>query len=134
MDYDRERERNADRKMKRRGREDDRDYEWGKRDDRDDKDKKDDDRKEKEKPNFGLSGKLAEDTNKVNGVVIKVTYFSLRLDLLSFSLTNFVFFSAVCRTARSTHPQATMAPLPLQRRKVAAYPLHSSPKRLPYWT
>lgn len=26
---------------------------------------------EKEKPNFGLSGKLTEDTNKVNGVVIK---------------------------------------------------------------
>jgi len=26
---------------------------------------------EKEKPNFGLSGKLTEDTNKVNGIVIK---------------------------------------------------------------
>lgn len=26
---------------------------------------------EKEKPNFGLSGKLTEETNKVNGIVIK---------------------------------------------------------------
>lgn len=57
------------RRRRRDDRDNDGDYEWGKRDDRskdDDKDSAD-----KEKPNFGLSGKLAEDTNKVNGVVIK---------------------------------------------------------------
>lgn len=49
--------------------EDERDFEWGKRDERDKKDKDGD--QERQKPNFGLSGKLAEDTNKVNGTVIK---------------------------------------------------------------
>ncbi|XP_030379143.1 smad nuclear-interacting protein 1 [Scaptodrosophila lebanonensis] len=46
-------------------------YEWGKQSD--DKAPPPDDEKsiEKEKPNFGLSGALTEDTNKVNGVVIK---------------------------------------------------------------
>uniref|UniRef100_A0A182PPL5 FHA domain-containing protein n=1 Tax=Anopheles epiroticus TaxID=199890 RepID=A0A182PPL5_9DIPT len=47
-------------------------HEWGKR--RDDKksEKEDDDAPpvEKQKPDFGLSGKLTEETNKVNGVVI----------------------------------------------------------------
>lgn len=53
----------------RRNDEDDKDYEWGKKDSNE---KKDDEKPvEKEKPNFGLSGKLAEDTNKVNGVVVK---------------------------------------------------------------
>lgn len=50
-------------------------YEWGKPSTVDKKDaidnKSDEDGKEKEKPNFGLSGKLTEDTNKVNGVVVK---------------------------------------------------------------
>ncbi|XP_059618553.1 smad nuclear interacting protein 1 [Phlebotomus argentipes] len=49
--------------------EDDRKYEWGKREDKPFGDQKEP--AEKEKPNFGLSGKLTEDTNKVNGVVIK---------------------------------------------------------------
>ena len=47
-------------------------YDWGKR--RGDRQPESDDDKppaEKEKPNFGLSGKLTEETNKVNGVVIK---------------------------------------------------------------
>ncbi|XP_063703483.1 smad nuclear-interacting protein 1-like [Culicoides brevitarsis] len=71
--YDRDREANRDRKMdhhrrRRRNDDDDGNYEWGKRDDRQ---KDESPEKEKEKPNFGLSGKLAEDTNKVNGVVIK---------------------------------------------------------------
>lgn len=39
---------------------------WGKKET-----KKDEDNKPKAKPNFGLSGKLAEDTNVFNGVVIK---------------------------------------------------------------
>jgi len=43
-------------------------YEWGKRDC---KDEPEDEPVEKEKPNFGLSGKLTEETNKVAGVVIK---------------------------------------------------------------
>uniref|UniRef100_A0A182K4K6 FHA domain-containing protein n=1 Tax=Anopheles christyi TaxID=43041 RepID=A0A182K4K6_9DIPT len=47
-------------------------HEWGKR--RDDKktDKEDEEAPpvEKQKPDFGLSGKLTEETNKVNGVVI----------------------------------------------------------------
>lgn len=51
---------------------DNEDYEWGKPGD---SVKKEHDEKEKsvekEKPNFGLSGKLTEDANKVNGVVIK---------------------------------------------------------------
>lgn len=46
-------------------------YEWGGRKG-ENKDQPDDAvEKEKEKPDFGLSGKLTEDTNKVNGVVIK---------------------------------------------------------------
>lgn len=43
--------------------------EWGKRDPKDEKDKKNP--LDKEKPNFALSGKLTEDRNSVNGVVIK---------------------------------------------------------------
>lgn len=48
-------------------------YEWGGRnaDKNDAPDADEATEKEKEKPNFGLSGKLTEDTNKVNGVVIK---------------------------------------------------------------
>lgn len=47
-------------------------YEWGKTSNVDKKDAIDQsDEKEKEKPDFGLTGKLTEDTNKVNGVVIK---------------------------------------------------------------
>uniref|UniRef100_A0A336LUN4 CSON004967 protein n=1 Tax=Culicoides sonorensis TaxID=179676 RepID=A0A336LUN4_CULSO len=76
--YDQERERNRDRKMhhqrKRKYKDDgdDGNYEWGKRSDKDNRGKSDDETDvPKEKPNFGLSGKLAEDTNKVNGVVIK---------------------------------------------------------------
>jgi len=68
-DYERERQKNRDRKTRRYKDDDGRTYEWGKRSDDDKDDKRD--RKDKEKPNFGLSGKLAEDTNKVNGVVIK---------------------------------------------------------------
>lgn len=49
---------------------DDGNYEWGKRD-KNDRGKSEETETQKEKPNFGLSGKLAEDTNKVNGVVIK---------------------------------------------------------------
>lgn len=72
--YERDREENRERKMHHRRRnnrnEDDGKYDWGKRSDDDNRGDKEAD-KEKEKPNFGLSGKLAEDTNKVNGVVIK---------------------------------------------------------------
>lgn len=52
---------------------DDENYEWGKPGNSAKKHKDDDDEKslEKEKPNFGLSGKLTEDANKVNGVIIK---------------------------------------------------------------
>lgn len=47
-------------------------YEWGKSNNVDKKDAIDkSDETVKEKPDFGLSGKLTEDTNKVNGVVIK---------------------------------------------------------------
>lgn len=45
-------------------------YEWGKPS-KVEKDDAIDEPAEKEKPNFGLSGKLTEDANKVNGVVIK---------------------------------------------------------------
>lgn len=45
-------------------------FEWGKATDIDKKDAIEEPT-QKEKPNFGLSGKLTEDTNKVNGVVIK---------------------------------------------------------------
>lgn len=48
--------------------EDDGNYEWGKKDIKEDPDEPE---VEKEKPNFGLSGKLTEETNKVNGIVIK---------------------------------------------------------------
>lgn len=47
-------------------------YEWGRKTDKvDDADADEANEIEKEKPNFGLSGKLTEDTNKVNGIVIK---------------------------------------------------------------
>lgn len=48
-------------------------FEWGKAPPDADKKKEptDEEPVDKEKPNFGLSGKLTEDTNKVNGVVIK---------------------------------------------------------------
>ncbi|KAG5682826.1 hypothetical protein PVAND_012150 [Polypedilum vanderplanki] len=70
---DRDRERNdrdrgGYRKNRRRDEEDDGNYEWGRRDIKRDPDEK---QVEKEKPNFGLSGKLTEETNKVHGVVIK---------------------------------------------------------------
>ncbi len=49
-------------------RDDGAEYDWGKRSE----DLKDDDKPvEKEKPNFTLTGKLTEETNKVNGIVIK---------------------------------------------------------------
>ncbi|CAG9802787.1 unnamed protein product [Chironomus riparius] len=48
--------------------EDDANYEWGRRDDKEDPDEKP---QEKEKPNFALSGKLTEESNKVHGIVIK---------------------------------------------------------------
>lgn len=52
--------------------EDNEDYEWGKPGDKEHKDP-DEPVAEKEKPNFGLSGKLTEDANKVNGTVLKYT-------------------------------------------------------------
>lgn len=56
----------------RRREDDDKSYEWGKStEDKKPDIKSEDEPKEKEKPNFGLSGALTEDTNKVNGVVIK---------------------------------------------------------------
>ena len=48
--------------------EDDGNFEWGKRDIKKDPEEA---AVEKDKPNFGLSGKLTEETNKVNGIVIK---------------------------------------------------------------
>lgn len=48
--------------------EDESKYEWGRRDFKNDPDEPP---KEKEKPNFGLSGKLTEETNTFKGVVIK---------------------------------------------------------------
>lgn len=57
-------------RRKRNEEEDESKFEWGRRDSK--KDGSDEDApKEKEKPNFGLSGKLTEETNKVNGIVIK---------------------------------------------------------------
>lgn len=60
---------------------DDGDYEWGGGDRKQSRSSPSQERRskrgsrersvEKERPNFGLSGKLTEDTNKVNGVVIK---------------------------------------------------------------
>lgn len=47
-------------------------YEWGKPGNANKKENdKEEQEVEKEKPNFGLSGKLTEDANKVNGVVVK---------------------------------------------------------------
>lgn len=48
-------------------------YEWGgkRADDKNDEAQVKEEPVEKEKPNFGLSGALLEDTNKVNGVVVK---------------------------------------------------------------
>lgn len=52
--------------------EDESKYEWGKKSSEENtKNGKNATNKEKEKPNFGLSGKLAEDTNMFKGVVIK---------------------------------------------------------------
>lgn len=48
--------------------EDEGNFEWGKRDA---KNEPDEEPVEKDKPNFGLSGKLTEETNKVHGIVIK---------------------------------------------------------------
>ncbi|XP_075158626.1 uncharacterized protein LOC142231850 [Haematobia irritans] len=66
------RERDSDNRYKNRRRDDDNDknYEWGKSTE-DKKPAVKEEPKEKEKPNFALSGALTEDTNKVNGVVIK---------------------------------------------------------------
>ncbi|EEZ98715.1 uncharacterized protein LOC661495 [Tribolium castaneum] len=44
---------------------------WGRESDDKKSDKKEKDQKEKQKPNFGLSGKLTEETNTYRGVVIK---------------------------------------------------------------
>ena len=49
--------------------EDEGNFEWGKKDTKNEEE--DEVPVEKEKPNFGLSGKLTEDTNKMNGVIIK---------------------------------------------------------------
>jgi smad nuclear-interacting protein 1 len=49
----------------------DKKYDWGKKSDRPADDEGDKEPPEKQKPDFGLSGKLAEDTNKVHGIVIK---------------------------------------------------------------
>lgn len=54
-------------KRRRRSEEGDKDYEWGKTKEVEVKKEP----VEKEKPNFGLSGKLTQDTNMVNGVVLK---------------------------------------------------------------
>ncbi|XP_016963155.1 uncharacterized protein LOC108033352 [Drosophila biarmipes] len=51
-------------------RNDDEHYNWGKSGD-DKAPPEDEEPVDKEKPNFGLSGALTEDTNKVNGVVVK---------------------------------------------------------------
>ncbi|XP_011192542.1 smad nuclear interacting protein 1 [Zeugodacus cucurbitae] len=59
---------------RRNSREDDsKNYEWGGKrgDDKHDDTQTKEEPVEKEKPNFGLSGALLEDTNKVNGVVVK---------------------------------------------------------------
>ncbi|XP_017119492.1 FHA domain-containing protein DDL [Drosophila elegans] len=53
-----------------RNRNEDEQFEWGKQGD-DKAPPEDEEPVEKEKPNFGLSGALTEDTNKVNGVVVK---------------------------------------------------------------
>lgn len=51
---------------------DDEHFEWGKPSDKDKPSASNEaESLEKEKPNFGLSGALTEDTNKVNGVVVK---------------------------------------------------------------
>ncbi|XP_005177333.2 uncharacterized protein LOC101901785 [Musca domestica] len=79
----RERERSRERGIKRESRgidnrfknrrrdDDDKNYEWGKPSQEEKKPEVKQEEKDKEKPNFGLSGALTEDTNKVNGVVIK---------------------------------------------------------------
>ncbi|XP_017009374.2 uncharacterized protein [Drosophila takahashii] len=53
-----------------RNRNEDEQYQWGKQGD-DNAPPEDEEPVDKEKPNFGLSGALTEDTNKVNGVVVK---------------------------------------------------------------
>ncbi|XP_037935534.1 smad nuclear-interacting protein 1 [Teleopsis dalmanni] len=50
---------------------DDKNYEWGKKNNTKNTDASSTKPIEKEKPNFGLSGALTEDANKVNGTVIK---------------------------------------------------------------
>ncbi|KAH8246097.1 hypothetical protein KR026_009469 [Drosophila bipectinata] len=63
--------RNRNQRRDNRNRNDDEQYEWGKQGDEKSHKPDDDEPVEKEKPNFGLSGALTEDTNKVNGVVVK---------------------------------------------------------------
>ncbi|KAH8325413.1 hypothetical protein KR067_008495 [Drosophila pandora] len=63
--------RNRNQRRDNRNRNDDEQYEWGKQGDEKSNRPADDEPVEKEKPNFGLSGALTEDTNKVNGVVVK---------------------------------------------------------------
>lgn len=59
------------RRPRRNSNEDSGNHEWGKKSaNSNDNSKQKAPPVEKEKPNFGLSGKLTEDTNKVNGVVI----------------------------------------------------------------
>uniref|UniRef100_A0A6P4F2W8 FHA domain-containing protein DDL n=1 Tax=Drosophila rhopaloa TaxID=1041015 RepID=A0A6P4F2W8_DRORH len=53
-----------------RNRNEDEQYDWGKQGD-DKAPPEEEEPVDKEKPNFGLSGALTEDTNKVNGVVVK---------------------------------------------------------------
>lgn len=59
------------RNRNRRRNDDDKSYEWGKSSDNKNDDIKEEETKDKEKPDFGLSGALTEDANKVNGVVVK---------------------------------------------------------------
>ncbi|XP_022219800.2 smad nuclear-interacting protein 1 [Drosophila obscura] len=61
--------RRKEQRRENRSRGDDEHFEWGRKGE--DKAPPDEEPVEKEKPNFGLSGALTEDTNKVNGVVVK---------------------------------------------------------------
>ncbi|KAH8306863.1 hypothetical protein KR018_008954, partial [Drosophila ironensis] len=74
----RERDFGRNRRRQRHNEDNEEQYEWGKPGstdrkgrDRDRDGDKEEEPAEKEKPNFGLSGALTEDTNKVNGVVVK---------------------------------------------------------------
>lgn len=104
---------------------DDGKYEWGK------KEKKptenpESDKAPKDKPNFGLSGKLTEETNMVNGVVIKYSEPPEGKQPKRRWRSLFYFVNRIIKFSMIFNKFFIRQILSVQRRQGFAYPLPSS--------